>query len=218
MTLEITQSPVYYGEEQHFNGSFNPVNREALWVTNYNEATPLADLIRSLNRLRSHAASNGTRYTERQSNNNNNDNNNDYLTYPSSVVYNTTHTLALRKGYPGNQVITVLSNLGSYPNNNPEKTLTLPARETGFHPRQNITEIISCRSVLTDSALGDLSLSLDDGGPRVYYPTNSLASSGLCGYQRLSSLRKRSEGSSFILKRGELGSLMSGLVTACAMM
>lgn len=180
--IQLTRvlSTVYYGEELHLTGPYNPVNRGALWLTDYaNDTTSLPSLVQSLNRLRAHAASNGTRFTESAPSSSQQNN---YLTFVSYAIHNSSHTVALRKGFAGNQVITVLSNLGSQPSrDDPETSFTLSSAGTGFHPNQNVTEILSCRTVLTDGA-GNLNVDLAaDGGPRVYYPTNSLNGSGLCG-------------------------------------
>ncbi|KAL1968941.1 hypothetical protein VTN77DRAFT_775 [Rasamsonia byssochlamydoides] len=199
-------STVYYGQELHLQGPYNPLNRGALWLTGYaNDTTSLPSLVQSLNRLRAHAAGNGTRFTESSSS----PQQHDYLTYVSYPIHNTSHTVAFRKGYPGNQVITVLSNLGSRPSSNdPETSFTLPAAGTGFHPHQNVTEILSCRSVLTDGA-GNLNVNLaDDGGPRVYYPTNSLNGSVLCGHE----LKAKSSASSMIFAASH-GSLLTTVFT-----
>ncbi|TQB73364.1 hypothetical protein MPDQ_005949 [Monascus purpureus] len=168
---------LYYGEEQHFDGAYNPVNREPLWSTGYdNTSTPLPALVQSLNRIRSYAIQDGQQYTEDASGSR------EYATFVSYPIYNTSHVVALRKGYAGNQVVAVLSNLGSNPSSDSSETsLVLSTNGTGFHPGQNVTEILSCESVLTDSSSGDLRVSLSDGGPRVFYPSKSLNNSGICG-------------------------------------
>lgn len=167
---------VYYGQEQHLSGASNPLNREALWLTGYrNQSTSLPSLIQSLNRLRSHAAGNGSRFTDAS------EPHRDYLTYITLPIHDSDHVLALRKGFAGNQVVSVLSNLGSHPSGDAETSVVLPAEGTGFRPEQNVTEILSCRTLVTDRS-GNLRASLEDGGPRVYYPTESLNMSGLCGH------------------------------------
>ena len=181
-TCWLTIHIVYYGEEQEFTGAYNPVNREPMWPTQYkNNTTPLPSLIRSLNKLRSYAIGDGKKYSDEQSGGN------DYLSYLSYPVFNSSHVVAFRKGYTGNQVIFVLSNLGSHPGRSPEKSFTLSSTGSGFHPRQNITEIISCKSLLAESDSGDVDVDLDDGQPRVYYPTDSLNNSGICGHVSSSS-------------------------------
>ncbi|RAK79041.1 alpha-amylase [Aspergillus fijiensis CBS 313.89] len=167
---------LYYGEEQHLSGAFNPVNREALWRTNYSmDSTSLPSLVQSLNRIRSYASGDGKQYTLKSQAGR------DYLSYLSLPIYNSTNILAIRKGFAGNQVVSVVSNLGAKPATKATTKFTLGADGTGFQSRQNVTEILSCKTFLTDAS-GNLTVDLSsDGGPRVYYPTDSLKkSSNIC--------------------------------------
>ena len=166
---------VYNGQEQHYSGAFNPVNREAVWLSSYNKNAPLYKVIQSLNQIRSHAVGNGSQFTESS------EPGQDYIEYLSYPFISQNHTLALRKGFQGNQVITVLSNLGSNPASSENTNAVLPASQTGFHPGQNVTEILSCNTATTDSS-GQLNVSIAKGGPLVYYLTLSLNQSGLCGH------------------------------------
>ncbi|OJJ97669.1 hypothetical protein ASPACDRAFT_123558 [Aspergillus aculeatus ATCC 16872] len=163
---------LYYGEEQHLSGAFNPVNREALWRTNYSiDSTSLPSLVQSLNRIRSYASVDGKQYTLKSQAGR------DYLSYLSLPIYNSTNILAIRKGFAGNQVVSVVSNLGAKPANKATTKFTLGADGTGFQSRQNVTEILSCKTFVTDAS-GNLTVDLSsDGGPRVYYPTDSLKKS-----------------------------------------
>jgi alpha-amylase len=172
------ENSVYYGQEQHLSGAYNPVNREALWLTGYStNATDLPSLVKSLNALRSYAAFNGTQYTAAT------EPGSDYLTFITYPIYNSSNVVGFRKGFVGNQVITVLSNLGSNTNHTQQTVFQLNTTGTGFTASQNITEIVSCNTYLTDSN-GNLNVNLSDGNPRVYYPTDSLgAYSNLCGHQ-----------------------------------
>ncbi|KAN0075611.1 Glycoside hydrolase superfamily [Elaphomyces granulatus] len=160
---------IYYGAEQHLSGAFNPANREALWLTGYSmTSTSLPSLVQSLNRLRAHAANMSTPGC-------------DYLTCISVPIYTGTHTLALLKGFDGNQVVTVLTNLGSNPGSSLDEQITLEGAKTNFKPQETLTEVLSCTSVVTDGS-GNLQVTLNDGGPKVYYPSAGLAGSNLCGY------------------------------------
>jgi Domain of unknown function (DUF1966). len=188
------------------------VNREALWLSGYDDnSTSLPSLVQSLNRLRSHAAGNGTNFTDAGAQGR------DYLTYISLPIHNDAHTLALRKGFAGNQVVSVLSNLGSNPNNSADTQLTLKSDGTDFSPGQNVTELLSCKIVVTDAS-GNLIVVLNDGGPRVYYPTSSLNTSGLCGHE-LHELGIKSLASSFRIAFGTVWlislALVAPLVTDC---
>ncbi|RAH73821.1 alpha-amylase [Aspergillus aculeatinus CBS 121060] len=163
---------LYYGEEQHLSGAFNPVNREALWRTNYSmDSTSLPSLVQSLNHIRSYASGDGKQYTLKSQAGR------DYLSYLSLPIYNSTNILAIRKGFAGNQVVSVVSNLGAKPATKATTKFTLGADGTGFQSRQNVTEILSCKTFVTDAS-GNLTVDLSsDGGPRVYYPTDSLKKS-----------------------------------------
>jgi alpha-amylase len=46
---------VYQGQEQHFNGSITPSNRETVWSSGYNKEAPLYVLTSVLNKLRNNA-------------------------------------------------------------------------------------------------------------------------------------------------------------------
>ncbi|PWY83590.1 alpha-amylase [Aspergillus heteromorphus CBS 117.55] len=168
---------LYYGEEQHLTGAFNPVNREALWLTNYSmSSTSLPSLVQSLNRMRTYASGAGQNYTLSSQSGTN------YLSYVSLPIFNSTNILAMRKGYAGNQVVSVVSNLGAKPATQATTKITLDASGTGFQSRQNVTEILSCTTFVTDGS-GNLPVDLSsDGGPRVFYPTDSLnRSTEICG-------------------------------------
>jgi alpha-amylase len=168
---------VYYGEEQHLSGGFNPVNREALWLTKYSmNSTSLPLLVQSLNRIRSYASGDGEKSTVAPKLGS------DYLSYLSLPIYNSTNILAMRKGFTGNQVVSVVSNLGAKPAAKATTKITLGSDGTGFSSVQNVTEIFSCKTYLTDQS-GNIHVDLSsDGGPRVYYPTESLnRSTNICG-------------------------------------
>ncbi|OJJ67021.1 hypothetical protein ASPBRDRAFT_48554 [Aspergillus brasiliensis CBS 101740] len=183
---------LYYGEEQHLSGAYNPVNREALWLTNYSmRSTSLPSLVQSLNRIRSYASGDGEQHTQDSASGT------DYLSYLSAPIYNSTHILATRKGFAGNQVVSVVSNLGAKPASKATTKITLDSDGTGFQAKQNVTEILSCKTYVTDSS-GNLAVDLSsDGGPRVYYPTNSLKdSTDICGDQTKSATPSSSAASS----------------------
>ncbi|KAJ5938005.1 CAZyme family GH13, partial [Penicillium verhagenii] len=168
---------LYYGEEQHLSGGFNPVNREALWLTKYSmSSSSLPPLVQSLNRIRSYASGDGEKSTVAPKSGS------DYLSYLSLPIYKSTNILAMRKGFEGNQVVSVVSNLGAKPATNATTKITLDSDGTGFSSGQNVTELLSCTTFLTDSS-GNVHVDLSsDGGPRVYYPTESLKrSTNICG-------------------------------------
>lgn len=151
---------VYYGQEQKFAAAFNPVNREALWPSNYDTTTPLYTLTAALNAIRTHAF--------KQSR--------DYGSSIMTAIYHDQHNVAFRKGPAGDQVVTVLSNAGEQSGS---PTLTLPARDTGFQAGAKITEVLTCKEVTADGN-GNVNVAIPQGLPGVYYPSAGLSGSSLC--------------------------------------
>jgi alpha-amylase len=149
---------LYYGQEQNLNGSFNPVNREALWLTGYDISAPLYRLTSTLNALRTHAITS----------------NDTYLNYIGTAILHDAHTLALRKGFDGNQIIILLNNNGA-----DSRTYEITLSGTGFSERENITEVIGCKT-MTAGREGDLAVGIEKGAPQVFYPTASLEGTSIC--------------------------------------
>ncbi|KAL9097873.1 MAG: hypothetical protein Q9165_000199 [Trypethelium subeluteriae] len=152
---------VYQGQEQHLSGNGTPYNREALWPTSYNTSATLYTFTQTLNQIRTQAISSSTNYT----------------TYNNYVTYQDLHTLAMRKGYNGSQIITVLSNLGVFGSN---YTLSLSTSETGYTAGMGVTELLSCTNTTINTS-STLEVSMGQGLPKVFYPTQLLAGSGMCG-------------------------------------
>ena len=152
---------VYQGQEQHFSGNGTPYNREALWTSNYNNSAELYTFTQALNQIRTRAMLSSTNYT----------------TYNNYVVYQDLHTLAMRKGYNGSQVITVLSNYGVFGSN---YSLRLSASETGYTAGMEVTELLGCTNSTIDPT-STLEVLMGQGLPKVFYPTQLLAGSGMCG-------------------------------------
>ncbi|KAL9074386.1 MAG: hypothetical protein Q9157_004413 [Trypethelium eluteriae] len=152
---------VYQGQEQHLSGNGTPYNREALWTTSYNTSATLYTFTQTLNQIRTQAIFSSTNYT----------------TYNNYVIYQDLHTLAMRKGYNGSQIITVLSNLGVFGSN---YTLSLSATETGYTAGMDVTELLGCTNTTVDNS-NTLEVRMGQGLPKVFYPTELLAGSGMCG-------------------------------------
>src|SRR5436309_10850067 len=89
----LTYSSVYQGQEQHCSGGYNPINREAIWLSGYNRQADLYTFITTLNVFRTQAISISS----------------SYLTSNNRVIYNDSHTIAMRKGFEGYQVVTLLN-------------------------------------------------------------------------------------------------------------
>lgn len=151
---------VYQGQEQHLKGSATPTNREAIWLTHYKTDSVLYKLIANLNAIRKHA------FMMDQ----------DYVVTPSRPVYQGGSELVLVKGVEGLQVLTVLSNQGTQ---GKPYDMTLPF---SYNAGTELIEVLNCK-VYTVNNHGELTVKMDKGEPRVFYPTKLMDGSGLCGYK-----------------------------------
>lgn len=151
---------IYEGQEQHYSGGDTPNNREAIWLSGYDTSSELYKWITALNAIRKLAISKDTSYL-------------DYSAWP---IYTDTHTIGMRKGTTGKQVVGVYSNVGS----GSSTTVTLTSANTGFTSGQALTDVMSCTSFTADSS-GNLAVTISGGVPRVFYPTAQLSGSSVCG-------------------------------------
>ncbi|KAJ5436816.1 Alpha-amylase [Penicillium cf. griseofulvum] len=150
---------IYQGQEQHLDGNSVPKNREAIWLTNYDTDAELYKLIAKLNRLRKQAALLGA----------------DYFEDDTHTIYQGGSELAFTKGVQGRQIVMVLSSQNS------ASTAYKLDLAVSFNAGTKVTEILGCNNYTVDNA-GVLSVPMDKGEPRVYFPTNYMEGSGLCGY------------------------------------
>lgn len=150
---------VYEGQEQHYAGTNDPYNREAVWLSGYDTTAPLYRLVASLNQIRNQAI-----YKD-----------SNFLTYQAWVIYSDSSTIALRKGFDNAQIIGVLSNLGAG-----GASYTLSLANTGWGAGTQVVEVLSCATVTVD-ANANLPVAMAGGLPRVFYPLAQLTGSGVCG-------------------------------------
>jgi alpha-amylase len=153
---------MYQGQEQHLHGNYyaNNSNREAIWLTGYNTDAELYKLTAKLNRIRKHAY--------------NLDNN--YINIETYPIYQGGSELAFRKGVEGRQTIMLLSNQGS--NQAQTYDLNMPV---SYNPGVVAMDVLNCVNYTVDGA-GQLIVPMEKGEPRVFFPANLMAGSGLCGY------------------------------------
>ena len=145
---------IYAGQEQQYSGAEDPHNREALWLSGFNTDAPLYGHLAACNKVRSHAASKDE----------------SYITTQAKVTAIDEHTLSLVKG----AVTTVLTNGGADAG---ETTMTIEG--TAYTGGQEVTDVLTCEKITANEG-GSLSVPLKGGLPRVYYPSDALAGSGLC--------------------------------------
>ncbi|KAJ5164584.1 uncharacterized protein N7500_006414 [Penicillium coprophilum] len=171
---------VYAGQEQHYSGGKDPANREALWLSGFDTDSELYKLIAKANGARNAAIAKSTNYTIYQVwlvsfyLNKRRKKNGKINTSQNYPIYKDESTIAMRKGYDGGQVITVLTNLGT---GGKEYLLLIP--DTGFKAGDKLTEIISCASV-TVAEGGKVPVPMAGGEPRILLPTSLLEGSRLC--------------------------------------
>ncbi len=108
---------IYQGQEQHLNGSYVPVNREAIWLTGYNSTSPLYKLITTVNGIRQTAISRSA----------------NFVTDKIQAFNIDANTIVTRKGDAGSQIVGVYSNLGE---NGHGYNVALSMSQTGFTPNE----------------------------------------------------------------------------------
>ncbi|KAK6435510.1 hypothetical protein LTR95_008309 [Oleoguttula sp. CCFEE 5521] len=151
----------YQGSEQHLQGGTNPfTNREPLWETGYDRTAPIYKLYNTLNLVRRHAIRSDDGFTK----------------YPSDIIHQDDHTIAMRKGNDGAQTITVLSNTGA---DSSDATVQL-CQGHGFSSNTKLTEVLSCTSLVVDGS-NCINVPVKSGQPQVLYAADALSGSTLCG-------------------------------------
>jgi alpha-amylase len=138
---------IYEGQEQGYTGGADPANREAVWLSGYSTTSPLYTFISTVNQIRNQAIYKSI----------------DYLSYRAYPIYYDSSTIAMRKGYDGNQIIGVFSNLGA---SGASYTLTLG--NTGYVAGESVVEILSCTTVTTNSN-SNIAVAMGAGSPKVSY-------------------------------------------------
>jgi alpha-amylase len=150
---------VYQGQEQHFDGSATPNQREQLWKSGYDTSAVLYKHIAKLNAIRHLAVKNDD----------------GYLSYNAFPVWEDTHTIVMRKGNNDTQVVGVFNNLGAQGYGN----LTLLGTSSGFDAGMDVVDVLGCKKFTTD-AKGDLGINISGGVPLVLYSSKQLEGSGIC--------------------------------------
>ncbi|OQD84697.1 hypothetical protein PENANT_c012G11404 [Penicillium antarcticum] len=151
---------IYQGQEQHLKGADPPYDREAIWLTKYNTESELYQLIAKLNKLRKHVNALGS----------------DYFDQPTHTVYQGASELAFSKGVEGRQVIMMLSTQGS------ESGAYNVALSNSYNAGTEIMEILNCEKYTPDE-FGSITVAMNKGEPRVFWPVKYMEGSGLCGYE-----------------------------------
>lgn len=150
---------IYQGQEQHFDGPGTPQNREALWTSGYNTDAELYKLITKLNRIRKHIIRLDATYVDAQ----------------THSIYQGSSEIAFTKGVEGRQMVMLLSSQGT---KSKPYTVTLPV---GYNAGTSVMEVMTCKKYLVNN-YGELTVDMDAGEPRVFFPVPLMNGSSLCGY------------------------------------
>lgn len=125
----LSSSKVYSGQEHHYNGANDPYNREAIWFSRYDTNSLLYKHVAKLNKIRKHAISKSN-----------------YTAYWAITIYKDDHSLAIRKGYTGAQVVSVYNNNGASAG-----AYSLTIRGSDFVAGSTIIDVLSCAQVVVAS-------------------------------------------------------------------
>ncbi len=147
---------IYAGQEQHYAGGNDPYNREATWLSGYNRTSSLYKLVATVNNVRQQTIARGSNYT----------------TYNVYALWNDANTVALRKGYDGNQIVSVFTNKGA---SAPAETITIQA--TGWTAGTAVVDVLSCKQSVVGSD-GGLAVTLVGGEPQVFVGAGAV--DGIC--------------------------------------
>ncbi|KAJ3847881.1 glycoside hydrolase family 13 protein [Lentinula lateritia] len=150
---------LYYGQEQGYQGGNDPANREALWLSGFDEEDkPLLAQIRILNAARKQAISYNPSFL------------NNRVTFIPQASANS--TLAISKP----PLLALLTNGGS----SSTESWSIPSSAGLYNANETLVDVLTCDTVITGSD-GNLSVTTSQGLPKVLMPAKSLSATGsLC--------------------------------------
>lgn len=154
---------VYAGQEQHYAGGEDPHNREATWLSGFNTQSELYQLTAKANQVRNQAV-----FLHQN-----------YLAYNVHALWNDTNTVVLRKGHAPNQVVSVVTNLGSE-----AQVKAITVENTGWSAGIDVVDVLTCETK-TVGKNGELSVEIVGGLPRAYFAVESVGKSGICKLEKL---------------------------------
>ncbi|KAI9738575.1 MAG: hypothetical protein M1834_008079 [Cirrosporium novae-zelandiae] len=151
---------VYQGQEQHYNGTDDPYDREALWLSSYNTTAPLYQFIKSLNAIRQLAIAKSSSSS--------------YLTSHSKIIHNDTNTIAIRKGSEpgGSMVLMVVNNRGQE-----AERYNIEVADVGFEVGVRVLDVLACGEGVVVGSGGGLNVTVLGGMPAQYRLVRSLRKS-----------------------------------------
>jgi len=145
---------VYYGQEQYFSGNADPLNREPLWPSQYQQ-TDAYKLMTTLNQFRNFLV-----------------NTTNWATQEAQILTSSPQGLAIMKG----PVVSIVTNIGSPPQNN-----THIAAKSPYPSSTALINVLTCQQWVV-GAQGTVDAQYTLGGvPNILIPSDMLDGSGLCG-------------------------------------
>jgi alpha-amylase len=153
---EANTAAVYQGQEQHFKGNGTPFNREPLWSSKYDKSSPLYVLTSALNKVRNNAIKLSS----------------EYVPSPAEILWADVNHLCLKKGPNGSQVVFCINNKSS-------KGDSYQVSVGGFQANDKVVEVLGCKTNTAD-AVGNVTMYMGQGEPKVYVLASSLNGTGLC--------------------------------------
>lgn len=147
---------VYYGAEQAFHGNGDPTNREALWLSGYNQSAPLYQTLKAINTARN-AVANLTGSYDYWS---------PYWTWKSKVILTKPGFLAIRKGYD-KSIVSIVTNQGTgSPDQGP-----FAVGDTNFLGGDTLIEVLGCTSQVAQQ-YGVMTVAVKNGEPQVCFESS----------------------------------------------
>ncbi|KAI0798144.1 glycoside hydrolase family 13 protein [Abortiporus biennis] len=146
---------LYYGQEQGYTGGADPANREALWLSGYEEDKPLVQHVKTLNAARKAAAAA----------------NSNFHTTNLKFLQTSASNLAISKA----PMLTLLSNVGA------SGTPQWSVPNAGFQANEELIDVLTCTTLTADSN-GGVTVKGSGGMPQVLMPTSTIPKGGsVCG-------------------------------------
>ncbi|ORY61499.1 glycoside hydrolase family 13 protein [Pseudomassariella vexata] len=151
---------VYQGQEQHFNGSGTPFNREPLWHSEYNTSAELYQVARTLNKARNQIIALSNSSTD------------SYVNSVAKTLFVDINHLCMSKGPDGAQIVSCIVNQGS---GGAEYELSVG----GFSAGDEVVELLSCTTTTADGT-GNVTMYMNKGEPKAYTLLANLDGTEIC--------------------------------------
>ncbi|KAF8185285.1 glycoside hydrolase superfamily [Mycena galopus ATCC 62051] len=200
---------LYYGQEQGYEGGADPANREALWLSAYEDTKPGVSMVTTLNTVRKQAIAGNT----------------SFLSTPASWIPQPNPSVLMLSKPP---LLTLLTNVGANETQSAtagQPSWSIPANL--YKPGMTLVDVLACRAVVVGATGGASSARASGGGggqgetlvqaqggmPQVLIPASMLSNAGSGPCPALatggrSGARKREGSSKMVRAVGVLGTVL----------